>query len=188
MYFYGRTQSITEQLGLNVSDYELPSIEEVFMPEPPMEELTGREPVEVPSFEATEITNEEYGFTLKHPADWTDTTGTQLYEAMAPSQTSGLYVSAWPFGWEERFYVVLSLMLQEGPVELLALGDTVLAGDTAASIAEYYATIAGWQMHCYSIGVRRGEQWITVHLWNIDDYGPFQSELFEEIAHTLRFD
>jgi hypothetical protein len=43
-------------------------------------------------------------------------------------------------------------------------------------------------MHCYSIGVRRGEQWITVHLWNIDDYGPFQSMLFEEIAHTLRFD
>ena len=188
MYFYGRTKSIIEQLGLDPEDYELPSIEEVFMPEPPAEELTGREPVEETSFEATEVTNESYGFSFKHPADWTDGTRTLLYEAIAPSQTSGLYVSAWPFGWEERFYVVLSLMLQEGPVEFLALGDTVLAGDTAASIAEYHATIAGWQMHCYSIGVRRGEQWITVHLWNIDDYGPFQSMLFEEIAHTLRFD
>jgi len=188
MYFYGRTRSIIEQLGLDLDDYELPSIEEVFMPEQSVEELPGREPVEETSFEATEITNDEYGFTLKHPVDWTNITKTQLYEAIASNQTSGLFLSAWNFGWEERLYVVLSVMLQEGPVELLALGDTVLAGDTAASIAEYNATIAGSRKHCYSLGVRRGAQWITVNLWNIDQYGPFQRELFEEIAHTLQFD
>jgi len=158
------------------------------MPEQSVEELPGKEPVEETSFVAKEVKNARYGFSLKHPAGWTNTTMTQLYEAIAPSQTSGLFVSALDFGWEERFYVVLSVVLIEGPVEVLALGDTVLADGSVAAIAEYYATIAGSLKHCYSLGVRKGAQWITVNLWNIDQYGPFQRELFEEIAHTLRFD
>jgi len=188
MYFYGRTRSIIKQLDLDEDDYEFPSIEEVFVPESPVEKLPGREPVEEISFVAKEVRNEEYGFSLKHPVDWTDITSTDLYAAIAPSETSCLFVSAWDFGWEERSFVVLSLILREAPVELLALGDTVLAGGTAASIAEYRTNLAGYQMHCYSLGVRRGEQWITVNFWNNDQSSLFRRDIFEELAHTLRFD
>jgi len=188
MYFYERTRSIIEQLGLDEDDYELPSIEEVFVTESQVEELPGREPVQATSFVAKEVRNEGYGFSLKHPADWTDITRTQLYEAIAPSQTSGLFVSAWDFSWEERFYVVLSVMLTEEPVEVLAVGDTVLEDNSVAAIVEYNATILGSRMHCYSLGVRKGEQWIAVNLCNNDQYGLFRRDIFEEIAHTLRFD
>lgn len=84
--------------------------------------------------------------------------------------------------------MVLSLVLQEEPVEILALGNTVLVDSTLAAIAEYHTTLVGSQMHCYSLGVRRGVQWITVNLWNIDQYSLFRRDIFEEIAHTLRFE
>jgi hypothetical protein len=46
------------------------------MAESPVERLTDREPVEETSFEATEITDDEYRFTLKHPVDWINMTKT----------------------------------------------------------------------------------------------------------------
>jgi len=188
MYFYGRTMSIIEQLGLDEDDYELPSVEEVFMVGSPMEELMGRETVEETSFVAKEVRNEEYGFSLKRPTDWSEMTDTEIYAAIAPSLNSGLWVSANDFGWEERFYVVLSLVLREGPIKFISLGDTVLSDSTVAAIAEYHATVVGYQMHCYSLGVIKGAQWITVNLWNIDQYSLFRRDIFEEIAHTLRFE
>jgi len=84
--------------------------------------------------------------------------------------------------------VVLSVMLTEESVEVLAVGDTVLEDNSVAAIVEYNATILGSRMHCYSLGVRKGEQWIAVNLCNNDQYGLFRRDIFEEIAHTLRFD
>jgi hypothetical protein len=46
------------------------------MAESPVEQLTDREPVEETLFEAREIMDDEYGFTLKHPVDWTNMTKT----------------------------------------------------------------------------------------------------------------
>jgi hypothetical protein len=41
-------------------------------------------------------------------------------------------------------------------------------------------------VHCYSIGLLTGNRWLTVNLWNIDQYLLFDRKLLEEIAHTLR--
>ena len=57
-----------------------------------MEELNRRGPIEETSFEVTEITGEEYGFTLKNPVGWTSMTKTQLYKAIALNQIFGLFV------------------------------------------------------------------------------------------------
>ena len=185
-YFYERTSSIIEQLGLNKNDYELPVIETRAAGEQ-VEKLPAIEPVEKTSFVAREIYNERYGFSFKLPTDWSNTTNTQLYEAIARRQTSGVFVSWWAVSWEDDFSEVVKLTLTEGPVDILASGTTVLASGTEAGLVEYTATIVGSHMHLYSIGVKRGNGWITVNLWNIDQY-MFDRELFEEIVHTLRFE
>ena len=190
-YFHERSSSVIEQLGLNEEDYELPElpvVDKVAAGAQPIKELPAREPVEETSFPAKEISDERYGFSFRLPSDWSNTTNTQLYEALAPSRTTGLFVSYWNIGWEDDFTEAISLALREGPVEVLASGSTTLADGMAAAIVEYKATIAGQRMHCYSIGVQRETGWITVNLWNIDRYSAFIRPLFEEIAHTLRFE
>ena len=181
-YFRKRTKSIIEQLGLNEEDYELP---------PTMEPVVEKEPIEYEypeelSFEAKEITNEKYGFSLKHPSDWTDITMIELYAVTAPSKLTGLFVSTWDVAWGPSLAEILTNMLAEAPIGILASGDTVLAGGTPAATAEYKATIRGFRMHCYSIGVVKDNKWIVVTVWNIDQYATYDRALFEEIAHTLQ--
>lgn len=183
-YFRKRTKSIIEQLGLNEEDYELPPAMEPVVEK----ELSAYEyPEELP-FEAKEITNAKYGFSLKHPSDWTDTTVTELYAAIAPSKLTGLFVSAWDVAWGSNLDEVLTLTLPEAPVEILASADTTLADGTPAAVVEYNATITGWPMHCLSLGVIKDGKWIVVNIWNIDQYATYDRALFEEIAHTLQFD
>jgi len=184
-YFYERSSSIIEQLGLDKAGYELPVIETPAVDEK-VKQLPALEPVEKTSFIAREIHNEIYDFSFKLPLYWSETTNTQLYEALARSKTSGVFVSWWAI-WEDDFSEVVKLALREGPVDIFATGSTALAGGTEAGLVEYEATIVGNRMHLYSIGVKRGNGWITINLWNIDQYGRFDRALFEEIAHTLRF-
>lgn len=181
-YFHDKTRSVIAQLGLNEADYELPPL-----PQPVVEETPADGLSEGLSFIAKEFRNEQYGFSLKHPLDWTDTTRTGLYEAMAPSQVTGLFVSAWDASWGASLTEVLAVTLTEAPVEIIASDDIVLADGTAAEVAEYKATIAGWPMHCYSIGVISDNKWIAVNIWNIDRFTGFDGDLFKEIAQTLRF-
>jgi len=185
-YFYERSMSIIKQLGLDKADYDLPFFKSS-AGGGKVKHLPALEPVEETSFTAREIFNERYGFSFKLPLFWSETTNTELYEGMAKSRTSGVFVSSWII-WEDDFTKVVKLALREGPVDVFAEGTTVLAGGTEAGLLEYEATIVGTRMHMYSIGVRRETGWITVNLWNIDRYGKFDRELFEEIAHTLRFE
>jgi len=186
-YFYERTISMIEQLGLNEADYALPVIDTT-SDDRFVKQLPAREPVEETSFESKEIRNERYNFSFRLPVYWADTTNTQLHEALAVSKTSGVFVSWWVNNWEDNFSEIVKLTLTEGPVDIIASGSTVLSGGTEAGLVEYLATIVGNRMHLYSIGVRRGIGWITINLWNIDRYGEFDRALFEEIAHTLRFE
>jgi len=186
-YFHERSSSVIEQLGLSEADYDLPVIDTTVASKS-VKQLHSGEPVEKTSFVPREIHNDRYGFSFKLPASWFETTNTELYEALARSRTSGVFVSWWAIGWEDDFSEVVKLALREGPVDILASGSTVLANGTEAGLVEYTATIVGNRMHLYSIGVRRGAGWITVNLWNIDQYSPFDRGLFEEIAHTLRFE
>jgi len=186
-YFYERSISIIEQLGLNEADYDLPVIEAPVI-DPEIKQLPAREPVEETSFSARTINNDRYGFSFKLPTRWSNITNTQLYEGIARNQTTGIFVSWWVNSWEEDFSEVVKLTLREGPVDIIAKGSTVLANGTEAQLVEYTATIVGSKMHLYSIGVRRGIGWITINLWNIDQYSRFDRVLFEEIAHTLRFE
>ncbi len=139
-----------------------------------------------PSFEAKAITNEQYGFSLKHPSDWTDTTATALYEARAPSEVTGLFVAAWWSGAQGSTLAnVLSVVFAEASVEILASGDTTLADGTPATVVEYNFAPGDWPMHCYSIGVIRQNTWVVVSIWNTDQYATYDRALFREIARTL---
>jgi len=187
-YFHDKTRSIIDQLGLNEEDYELPAYEQPTVEQlPAAKELPAYEYPEELSFEAKEIANEDYGFSLKHPSDWTDTTRTALYEAIAPTKVTGLFVAVWNVAWGSTLAEILSVILAEAPVEILALGDSALADGTPATIMEYKASIVGLPMHCYSIGVTKDGKWITINIWNIDQYAMYDRALFEEIAHTLQF-
>jgi len=61
----------------------------------------------------------------------------------------------------------------------------LLPDGTEAEVAEYNATITGWPMHCYSIGVIKDGKWIAVNIWNIDKFARYNGVLFKEIANTL---
>jgi len=183
MYFRTRTLSIAEELGLNEADYDVPDdiaedVGEVLVAFAHTGEL---------SFTATDYTHPEPGFSLQHPADWTDTTKTALYEAIAPSRTTGLFVSSWANRAPSLVEIVIAT-LREGPVRIIASGETTLADGTPAEIVEYTATLGGTGTHCYSIGLLTGSRWLTVNLWNVDQYSQFDRGFLEEIAHTLRLD
>jgi len=187
-YFHGRTRSIINQLGLSEEDYELPAYEQTAGEQlPAAKGLPAYEYPEELSFEAKEITVADYGFSFKHPSDWTDITSTTLYEALASTKVTGLFVTVWNTAWGSTLADVLTTILTEAPVEILASGDTALADGTPAAVAEYKASIAGMPMHCYSIGVIKDGKWITVNIWNIDRYKLFDRAFFAEIAHTLQF-
>jgi len=149
--------------------------------------LTAFVPTGELSFTATEYTHPREGFSLQRPRDWRNTTNTQLYEVIAPNQTTGLFVSSWTSRAQGLVEAVIGT-LREGPVLVIGSGETALSDGTPAEITEYHATIVGYPMHCYSIGVKRDGTWLTVNLWNIDQYSPFDRGLFEEIAHTLHLD
>ena len=187
-YFRKRTKSIIDQLGLNEEDYELPPAKEPLEEPVVVKELPAYEYPEELSFAAKEITIAEYGFSLKHPSNWTDITVTQLYEARVPTKVTGLFVSVWDVAWGSSLAEVLAFTLAEAPVEILASGDTTLADGATAAVVEYNATLSGWPMHCYSIGVIKEDEWITVNIWNNDQYATYNGALFEEIAHTLQVD
>jgi len=187
-YFYEKTLSIIGQLGLDEADYELPYYQESAVEQlPAAEELPGYEYPEELSFAPKEISNADYGFSFQHPGDWTDTTATALYEAIAPTRAAGLFVAVWNAAWASNLADILSIVFAEAPVEVLASGDTALADGTPAVIVEYKATIVSLPMHCYSIGVIKDGQWITINIWNIDQYATYDRDLFAEIAHTLQF-
>jgi hypothetical protein len=97
-------------------------------------------------------------------------------------------VTAWNAEWGESLDKVLKVTLTEGTVEILAKGKSALADGTPAEAVEYRAIIAGYPMHCYSLGVKGGGWWVAINLWNIDQYANFNRGLFEEIAHTLEFE
>jgi spore coat protein H len=184
-YFIAKTKSIINQLGLNEEDYEIP-YEQITTEQPlPVEETPVYEYPQELSFEAKEIINTEYGFSFKHPSDWTDITATQLYEARAPGNVTGLFVSTWNAAWGASLDKVLAVTLREAPVEILATGKTLLPDGTEAEVAEYNATITGWPMHCYSVGVIKDGRWIAINVWNIDKFARFNRDLFKEIANTL---
>jgi len=185
-YFFKRTKSIIEQLGLNEEDYELPAQQQPAVEELPGKELPAYEYPEELSFEAKEIKNEEYGFSFKHPSNWHDTTAMVLYEATAPIQVTGLFVAVWDTAWGPSLAEILTNTLVEAPVEILAVGNTALADGTPAAAAEYHATITGFPLHCYSIGVIKDGKWIIVTIWNVDQYAPYDRAFFAEIAHTLQ--
>ena len=184
-YFTAKTRSIIKQLGLDEKDYELPGQQIATEQLPKLEETHAHIHPEELSFEAKEIVNAEYGFSFKHPGDWVDITATQLYEAKAPGNVTGLFVSAWNAAWGASLDKVLAATLREAPVEILATGKTLLPDGTEAEVAEYNATITGWPMHCYSVGVIKDGRWIAVNIWNIDKFARFNRDLFKEIANTL---
>ncbi len=182
MYFRNRTLSIVEELGLNINDYDVP------------DDITTDSSVEVLpafvytgelSFIATEYTHTDPHFSLRHPADWTDNTKTQLYEAISPKRTTGLFVSSWTSRAQSLVKTVIET-LKEGKVRIIASGETTLADGTPAEIAEYIAILGGTEVHCYSIGLPTGSGWFTVNLWNVDRYSQFDRKFLAEIAHTLR--
>ncbi|MEE8353379.1 MAG: CotH kinase family protein [Dehalococcoidales bacterium] len=196
-YYYDKTRSVISQLGLNEADYEIPPFEDlpIGMPAPaepasvttttPARDL---EPAGDLLSAAMEVSSERYGFSFLLPDDWTETTATSLYEAMAPSEVTGVFVSAWNGAWGERLEDVLPLAFSQGPVEIVSSTGMVTPDGTAAFAVEYRARIAGWDMHVYAIGARRGGWWVAMNLWNIDQYAAFDAVLFREIAGTLRFD
>jgi len=99
-----------------------------------------------------------------------------------------MFVAVWDTAWGLSLAEILTNTLVEAPVEILAVGDTALADGTPAAAAECHATITGFPLHCYSIGVIKDDKWIVVTLWNVDQYAPYDRALFAEIAHTLQLD
>jgi hypothetical protein len=188
-YYRDKTLSVIEQLGLDRTDFEIPA-PSVSAGKVQTRQSSDDARTEVPATGDasgwTEVVNHSARFSLHHPANWQDTTNTQPYEAVAPSQTSGVFVSLWVTPAESEFPAAIQRTLTEGPVEILASGAVTLDDGTEAETAEFTATIVGYPMHIYSVGVRQGIMWLVVNVWNIDQYGEFDGDLFERIAHSLR--
>lgn len=141
------------------------------------------------SFDATEVTNDEYGISFKLPSHWTEAETDDIY---TPVQSGVVSVLMWVAAGDldgndtlDSFPQMLIDKLTEAPVEILKAGSTTLADGTPAYAAEYNCTLDGWAMHSVSVGLIVGDQWISYNIWNIDMYVAYDGDLFFEMAHTL---
>lgn len=141
------------------------------------------------SFDATEVTNDEYGISFKLPSQWTEAETDDIYASTdTTSDCTGMWVAAGDLDGNDTldsFPQMLIDTLTEAPVEILKAGSTTLADGTPAYAAEYNCTLDGWAMHSVSVGLIVGDQWISYNIWNIDMYVAYDGDLFFEMAHTL---
>jgi hypothetical protein len=155
-------------------------------PQPPAPPAPGKL-----SFEATEYTNAQYGFSVKYPKDWKDTPPTApeiIYSAAASARVPVLTVA---LDKGATFADALtSVLVATGGKDVKSVSekDTSLADGTKASQLVVKWTIKeGYPADTLGLGVKKDDKWVIVAVTTVSMLAPYNETLFSEIAHTLEF-
>jgi len=140
------------------------------------------------SFTPAEYKNDQLGFSIKYPKDWTEKkdreTGKIVFFASADSVPS-LSISS---GWEGAFADIEKEALAAAGGTDIKVGtpaETTLADGTKVTYAKVNWIIAGYDAETFAMGVQKGGKWILVNLTTVTLYG-YNEALFKEIAFTFQ--
>ncbi len=146
------------------------------------------------SFEATEYTNTEYGFSLKYPKEWVEQPITRqvptIFYAAAPARVPILIVSIVE---STNFADALKAAVSGADgmdVTVKSEGETKLADGTKAyqAVFKFKHPAAPMALDAYSLGAMKGNKWVIVTVATVGLLAKFDEALFSEIGHTLKFE
>jgi len=146
------------------------------------------------SFEAATYTNADYGFSVKYPAEWAESTAlsspTLVFCAQASAQVPLLLVDVVEGA---TFVEALTAALEGGgssDVEIKSESETTLADGTAASqaVIKFKNPIAPMAIDAFSLGVLKDGKWVAATVATVGLLAKYDEPLFSEVVHTLQFD
>jgi len=160
---------------------------------PPEEEAAPPAEGEV-SFEAAEYTNADYGFSVRYPADWAESTAlsspTLVFVAAASAQVPLVLVDV---AEGATFAEALTAALEGGgssDIEIDSESETTLADGTPASqaVIKFKNPVAPMAIDAFSLGAMKDGKWVIVTVATVGLLAKYDDALFSEIAHTLQFE
>jgi hypothetical protein len=141
------------------------------------------------SFEPTEYTNAEYGFSVKYPKEWqqkpTEEPTTVLYaaaEARVPALS--IFVIG---GNTFAETLVAALSKAGGDIKIVTERGATLTDGTPASEAVVKWKVQGFGADSFALGVKKGDKWVIVAITTVSLLHKYDEAKFSEIAHTLQF-
>ena len=149
-----------------------------------------------PSYEAKTYTNDQYGFSVKYPADWVERPEllTSPYhlaafgvQAMAPGVVVYAFDADAPES-EDWFVKTFELINVESPQVISPIKtETLPDGTKAYTYKSKYISATGFQVLAYILDAEKDGKRIRVNVFTVEVYAPYDEALFSEIAHTVRF-
>ena len=148
------------------------------------------------TFTAATYTNDEYGFTVKYPEDWTEDpameTGDAVFNASgAPYKIPGVSISISDIVAGKSFCDGLIADQEEaGSTDMKCVSEsdtTTFDGVAAKEIIFKYTTSTGYPIDAVAIGVEKDGKLISVFVYTVGMYAPFSEAQMREVARTLSF-
>jgi outer membrane murein-binding lipoprotein Lpp len=148
------------------------------------------------TFTAATYTNDEYGFTVKYPEDWTEDpameTGDAVFNASgAPYKIPGVSISISDIVAGKSFCDGLIADQEEaGSTDMKCVSEsdtTTFDGVAAKEIIFKYTTSTGYPIDAVVIGVEKDGKRIVVFVYTVGMYAPFSEAQEREVARTLSF-
>jgi len=148
------------------------------------------------SFTPTEYVNEEYGFSVKYPSDWTMEPGvaeapTVLWLGGAPYKIPAISVSVDDAEEGVSLADYLAASHEEAgnsDWEVKEESESTTAdGSPATYIVGYYFAATGYDIDCAYLVAQKDGKWLIVSVYTVSIYAPFSVEQMSEVVHTLTF-
>jgi hypothetical protein len=141
------------------------------------------------TFEATEYSNSDYGFSIKYPKDWVEqenTEPTTLLLVAASKRVPAMSISVQD---SATFAEALTTTLSSAGSDINIISEqaTTLADGKPATEAVVKWKVQGLGADTYALGVQKGGKWIVVAVTTVSLLSKYNEALFSEIAHTLKF-
>lgn len=145
------------------------------------------------SFEATEYTNTEYGFSVKYPKEWVEQPITEpiptIFYAAAPARVPIFIVS---IAEGAAFTDALNAAVSGADgtdATIKSESETKLADGTKAyqAVYKFKHPAAPMALDAYSLGAMKANKWVVVTVATVGLLVKFDEALFSEIGHTLQF-
>ena len=136
-------------------------------------------------------TNEEYGFSVKYPAEWAEqeTTGeTTVFSAAAPAKVPALFVCVVDSAtFADAVIAALNAVGAVGTT-IESESETALADGTPATEAILKTTLSGYGADALTVGAQKDGKWVVVTVATVGLLAKFDEAKFSEIAHSLQFE
>jgi hypothetical protein len=147
------------------------------------------------SFKANTYTNNTYGFSIKYPSDWVESSDLLSRDAVASFRVPSFVPFVILYVIDANSPVTADWLVQsytgqgyQNPKVLSSPTQTTLADGSQATQAEMsYISQTGYEVHAFDIEVDKGGKRFRIMVGTIDAFSPYDEVLFSEIANTLQF-